>query len=106
MQCPCHAKDRGLLRCFAIQAHIDDIMADLKEEEDMLVEVPLQSGKTITATYFGFRNPNFITVEGIDQAGNQVAALLPQDNIQVTVTTVKKEAAKRKTIGFQSRETS
>lgn len=85
-----------------IQAHIKDILDDLKEDEDLLVEVPLQNGQSITVSYFGYRNPNFIIVEGTDKNGNFVSSLFPQDNIQVIVSIIKKDTEKRREIGFQS----
>ena len=87
-----------------IEAHIKNLMDDLKEDEDLLVEVPSQNRKTIAVSFFGFRNPSFIIVEGNDNDDNFVSALLPQDNIQVIVTIMKKESDKRREIGFQSKD--
>ena len=45
-----------------------------------------------------------IVVEGIDGAGNEVEALIPQTDIQIVLTKVKKSPGHR-AIGFQTRET-
>ena len=87
-----------------IETHIKDCLDDLKDTEDLLVEVPLQSGLIITASYFGYRNPNFIVVNGTDKNSNFMSALVPQDSIEVVVKTIEKHSTERREIGFQSKD--
>ena len=87
-----------------IEAHIKDCMDDLKDTEDLLVEVPLQGGLILNASYFGYRNPSFIIVNGADKNCNFVSALVPQDSIQVIVKIIEKQSEDRREIGFQSKD--
>lgn len=88
-----------------LELHIQEFRKNLSDDEDMSVTVVLNDGKSVTAAWFGYHNPNMITVDGIDERGNEVEVLLPHTNIQVVLAKTKKEkAAARRPIGFQTRE--
>ena len=86
--------------CNRIEKLIAETAEKLTDEQSILAEVPLGNGQSLTATFFGFQNPNFILVYGLDANGNEVTALLPHTNIQVIITVLNKPA-ERKSIGFQ-----
>jgi len=89
-----------------IEKHINEFSNELTDEEDLSVTVILSDGTNIKATWFGYHNPNMITVEGVDGAGNKAKALLSHTNIQILLTKIKKIKDQKRTIlGFQQRET-
>jgi len=86
-----------------LESHIREYQEELADDEDMSVAVILSNGRSIAATWFGYHNPNMITVYGVDEYGNEVKLLLPHTNIQVVLTKTKK-GPERRSIGFQTRE--
>ena len=86
-----------------IHQHIQSILKDLKDDEDLSVTVPLANGTEIAADFFGYRNPNLIIVAGLDHHSDRVTVLVPHTSIQIVIRVVKKEPGKTKSlIGFQS----
>jgi len=87
-----------------IEKRFDDKLDELKDTEELTIEVPLLDGARITVDTFGFQNPNFIIVHGVDsETGNRVEALLPHMNIQLIFTVSENQPAeepRRKPIGF------
>ncbi len=84
-----------------IQSLVLEETRKLTGEQSILVEVPISNGKMITAHSFGYQNPNFVLVQGIDENGNNTTALLSHTCIQVIITTLNKTSERPK-IGFQS----
>jgi hypothetical protein len=66
-----------------IKQHLQDIRYTIKDDEDMVAIVPLADGTIVTMALLGYRNPNFIIVDGPDNHGNRTHALIPHLLVQV-----------------------
>lgn len=87
-----------------IQNQIEDFTAELNDDEDLLASVVLPGGEEITATWFGYYNPNMLIVDGIDRNGRRVRILVGHTEIHVLLRGVPKVPDKVNPIGFQKRE--
>ena len=86
-----------------IEKHIGDVIRNSREDEDIVVSVPLPDGSRLQVREFGFHNPNFIIVYGIDleTRDSTTTALISHTNIQVLINTIKKQKEQpRREIGF------
>jgi hypothetical protein len=80
-----------------IQEHINYIQSRLKEDEQLLVDVPLCTGEVIRVASFGYYNPNFIILWSYSDG---VSVLISHTNVQVKVLITKKQPDQRSSIGF------
>ena len=87
-----------------IEMHVNEFAKGLKDNELLAVDVILNDGTRLNAQWFGYHNPNMITVSGTDSSGREVQALLPHTNIQIVMTKMRKSPGEKKgAIGFQTR---
>jgi hypothetical protein len=82
-----------------IEKLLTSALKKLKDGQNLLVEVPLNHGRVIFPSHFGYQNPNFIIVYGQDENGNEVRAFLQHTSIQI-ITTIIDKPEERKSIGF------
>jgi hypothetical protein len=68
----------------------------LSENEYLHVEALLNDNSRIQVHSLGYYDPNMITIKGIDSAGNEVIAMLPQYNTQILITKKTVEKGKEK----------
>ena len=87
-----------------IEKQIEDFAAELKEDEDLIASVVLPGGEEITATWFGYSNPNMLIVDGVDRNGRKVRILVGHTEVHVLLRGVPKMPERANPIGFQKRE--
>ncbi|HJR63260.1 MAG TPA: hypothetical protein VJ803_06115 [Gemmatimonadaceae bacterium] len=94
-------------RLFYADVVYDHIRQEVRAQEKALepgqalaVEVLLLDGSVLSVVSFGFHNPNFVTVDGFNQKGVLVHALVQHTQIQVLIAIVSEKEARARQIGF------
>ncbi|HEY6330178.1 MAG TPA: hypothetical protein VI756_12640 [Blastocatellia bacterium] len=104
---PIYVPSKMLFYADAVYDRIHRLVKDrtesLKEDESVMTEVILPDGHRIVATGFGYQNPNFLIVYGLDpKRGLEVEAWLSHTNVQIIVSVWPKGANEpRREIGFK-----
>jgi hypothetical protein len=88
-----------------IEELVKNRIDNLRDNEELLITVPLLDGSRIAVEEFGFQNPGFIIAYGVDsETGSSVEVYLSYMNVQLvfSVTEQQVESNKpRRTIGFR-----
>jgi hypothetical protein len=100
-----HLRPQGFADAYheRIEERINAFVSDLDEGEECAVEVLLRGGGRLSATWFGYWNPDMIMVQGVDGTGRKVEALIHRADVQIVLTAIPAEGEKQERIGFQSR---
>ena len=85
-----------------IEKLINNAQQEIKNNEYLLAEIPLNDNTRITVREFGYYNPTVMRVWGFNSNNENVELLLPTTNIQVILTIKKKDKNKKiNPIGFK-----
>jgi hypothetical protein len=87
-----------------IQKQMNHLSEDLRDGQDIEVVVPLPNGNQITATWFGYHNPDIIKINGQDAQGMDVCLLVHKTKLEVLLRKVNLNRNAKSDVNFQQFE--
>jgi len=71
-----------------IQEEIDTLRSQLGENEQPVVLYPVGNGSMIQVGNIGYRNPDLIVLDGLDESNQRTRVLAPAGAVQLTIKVV------------------